>query len=1200
MIGSAWRNFKFFESVGLNNPPLIPPTIEIVSCCLGQAHLFVGDCGGQIHIIDRPSASGPSAATGASTVVTSFQAYTGPVTHIKYLPGRNLLATLGDDDSLNTTILRLWHVDQCISLCQGTPAGGVLWRPPSREHRLFTAKYPAPTAATGSVFVKVNQNEERLCTLQLRAGGSRPTGNTPPPAGGARSADGDGIPATSLKTIVTAFDVSEDVRHCAVALTNGECVVLSGDLERERAVRTRRIRSGIAQSRMLFVGFAPAAHVRIAAKLTGEAAGKQQPAQPQGLQVLYTVYESMATVWGVTAAGEYTEFPCCEGDRLAAAGPGCACLAPDGRLIVCTGGDGALAILGPREPPQSTGGKPSNDATQKCFDPTAAAAHTAFSSAPSELAPPSVTVLSIADDGSGSSKKIHLLWHSGYAVLLTESPTRAKSFRLQCYDIANRIRALRRGQETFTDVAFLLSASAGGELLVLVQAPGERTSLAYVATALKEIDTLSKLDLLFSKECYGIAKSIADRQSQGVDPTLHRLIEKRYADYLYSKGKYADAMAEYTACIGGLEPSYVIRRYMQSQQIELLTGYLESLHQRRHGYAAHVSHTTLLLNCYIRQRDEGKLLAFVQRDDIRFDAPNAIAVCRQGGYYEAALRIADKYAQSYEQASILIHDMRDPKKALGFVRTLGVDDAEEILRKAGKQLIAWEPLHTTDAILQLCISWPGPARRLPADLQAQRSFAKPARRAPATEFMHVFVDSPVCLLNFLRGIVSSGVLEADFDAAEYGGALGGGSSVVKRPTHREEISADEAGSRKAVYNTLFELFITEELPQSIRLVDEPDLPTDTSGQTAESPSGPNGEVFRVESLQWRLEQAMTFLEAYAGRYDNYVVLTLSHQHRFEDGIVFLLRQMGLTGGLINFYGNKLAGAATPAARKDAKQKLLQEIDLVDGQQAAAGEAGRAARQDAWMTLLALLAQCPPTEWEDVARVLARIEEHCLLSPTVVMEIICGPRSKLQLSAVRDYCQRTMARQAVGTRLSQERTAGHLQRIEDLKQSIAALQTEATVFTCEQCAQCGQPLDFPAVHLLCRHSFHQRCLNVTTQCNLCSTGHRQVLESAKEQQDQVRSASGADEFFRRLALPEGEGPDSANGGGGFAVLAEYISKGALGPASSTSGALGQPSRRPEASLFAADPAIRMEMGGDTGKEVYDANGDVLDAEAVEWW
>lgn len=57
-------------------------------------------------------------------------------------------------------------------------------------------------------------------------------------------------------------------------------------------------------------------------------------------------------------------------------------------------------------------------------------------------------------------------------------------------------------------------------------------------------------------------------------------IQRRYADHLYAKHDHDAAMAQYLATIGHLEPSFVIRKFLDAQRIHNLTAYLEALHAK--------------------------------------------------------------------------------------------------------------------------------------------------------------------------------------------------------------------------------------------------------------------------------------------------------------------------------------------------------------------------------------------------------------------------------------------------------------------------------------------------------------------------------------------------------------------------------------------------------------------------------------------
>ncbi len=68
---------------------------------------------------------------------------------------------------------------------------------------------------------------------------------------------------------------------------------------------------------------------------------------------------------------------------------------------------------------------------------------------------------------------------------------------------------------------------------------------------------------------------------------------------------------QYIKTIGYLEPSHVIRQFLDSQRINNLTLYLQALHD---NHLADKHHTTLLLNCYTKVLPPSLLFSCTQGD----------------------------------------------------------------------------------------------------------------------------------------------------------------------------------------------------------------------------------------------------------------------------------------------------------------------------------------------------------------------------------------------------------------------------------------------------------------------------------------------------------------------------------------------------------------------------------------------------------
>lgn len=105
--------------------------------------------------------------------------------------------------------------------------------------------------------------------------------------------------------------------------------------------------------------------------------------------------------------------------------------------------------------------------------------------------------------------------------------------------------------------------------------------------------------------------------------------------------------------------------------------------------------------------------------------------------------------------------------------------------------------------------------------------------------------------------------------------------------------------------------------------------------------------------------------------------------------------------------------------------------------------------------------------------------------------------------------------------------------------LTEITTQPAVFTATRCSACGYSLDMPTVHFLCKHSFHQRCLNTgegesveDVECPLCAPANATVRAIRRAQ---VESREKHDVFKEALAR-------SSNG---FETVAEWFGRGVMG-------------------------------------------------------
>ena len=284
----------------------------------------------------------------------------------------------------------------------------------------------------------------------------------------------------------------------------------------------------------------------------------------------------------------------------------------------------------------------------------------------------------LAFDGE---KKI-LSWFRNNLIVVGVTQTRNS---VNIYDMKNKFTAFSGTYQHITHVL-----TEWGLIFILT-----RDGRAYQLT---ETDTQSKLETLYMKHNYQLAINLASSQQYDYNSIVD--IYRKYGDHLYGKGDFQAAVSQYVKTIGGLEPSYVIRKFLDAQQIHNLTSYLQALHERN---KANADHTTLLLNCYTKLKDVSKLDEFIRKDSgYQFDLETAIKVCRQAGYFNHALQLALSHGRHEWYLKILLEDSNNYEKALDYISTLNFTCAEANMKKYGKAMMSVLPERTTSFLMSLC------------------------------------------------------------------------------------------------------------------------------------------------------------------------------------------------------------------------------------------------------------------------------------------------------------------------------------------------------------------------------------------------------------------------------------------------------------------------------------------------------------------
>lgn len=227
-------------------------------------------------------------------------------------------------------------------------------------------------------------------------------------------------------------------------------------------------------------------------------------------------------------------------------------------------------------------------------------------------------------------------------------------------------------------------------------------------------------------------------------------IEK--ADHLFRNGKFDRAAAQYVKTIGRLEPTFVIKKFLDSKRLVNLTTYLEALHQKS---CASQEHTKILLNCYSKLKNDDQLRQFIEsyeEGNIKFDVEIAIKVLRGANFHESAIYLAKKHKKHELFFKIQVEDGHNIDAALDYLNEMAdLDEASVYMKKHGRVMLKHSPDKTIQTIKMICQKR---GNVEPAfDAFGSRDIA---RQIYPEEFFHIFVENNDLFVRLLEQLVDGG------------------------------------------------------------------------------------------------------------------------------------------------------------------------------------------------------------------------------------------------------------------------------------------------------------------------------------------------------------------------------------------------------------------------------------------------------------
>ncbi|GLB34509.1 putative zinc-finger [Lyophyllum shimeji] len=648
---------------------------------------------------------------------------------------------------------------------------------------------------------------------------------------------------------------------------------------------------------------------------------------------------------------------------------------------------------------------------------------------------------------------------------------------------------------------------------------------------LQEKSTATKLDILYRKSLYGLALSLA--KTQQLDESSVADIHRQYGDHLYAKGDYDNAMQQFVQTIGHLQPSYVIRKFLDAQRIHNLVTYLQELHSLG---LANSDHTTLLLNTYTKLKDVSRLDSFIKTearrgadgDELPFDLDTAIRVCRQAGYFEHASYLARKYERHEDYLRIQIEDAGNYGEALAYLRMLGPDAAESNLARYGRAMLSSLPEETTKLLIDLCTT-SGPLTSIDTETAptpiVQRQNTAPSylsylalNRIPA---------APATVTSDTATPPSPSIATVKPDTAtSHRGSLhdiSRASTPPQPPSPPPSALAVPAIPApppvKRLSPRMYFAHFVDHMEQFLAFLETVALRR--WGQSVEEPTPPrllaspepplDEETERLDQVAvWNtlLELYLTLpapgytgtaldegvlrakaqrvLESGSVPYDPMHALVLCSTRGYTAGLVLLWERMGMHEDVLRFWME----SAKEGREEGASAQVVSHLEKYGKE-----------RPQLYPLVLRFLTSTPELlerHREDVRRVLVHIDEEGIMPPLGVVQVL-SRNGVASVGLVKEWLMTKIKDSRAEIQNDRElinsyrmETAAKLKQVEELSDP-----DHPRVFHVTRCSTCSGQLDLPSVHFMCNHSYHQRCLAENeTECPNCAREHGVIREIRK--------------------------------------------------------------------------------------------------------
>ncbi|RLV92230.1 E3 ubiquitin-protein ligase PEP5 [Spathaspora sp. JA1] len=575
-----------------------------------------------------------------------------------------------------------------------------------------------------------------------------------------------------------------------------------------------------------------------------------------------------------------------------------------------------------------------------------------------------------------------------------------------------------------------------------------------------------QIELVLQRELFQVAFNLA-KQSDLPSKVLLR-IQRLNGDYLYNSQRYDESINVFIDCLELFETTgkqkeddaeeedeedlddfimNIITKFKEATNISNLTRFLMKLYEKS---IANIDHITLLLCCFCKLKQvesldefiEGLVITTTNLQDLNFEL--IINLFKECGYFHQVIKLLYKLDQPNLIVDIQLNDLKKPKLALSYMKSLTIDELLLILIDHSKKLLDSCPIETTELLINVFTGKYKPQKTDEAPTELDKDEEK-----------EQVEDSTTTLSNY-RAFVN------------YLSRAGG--------EHEKQDEQEEDGSDEPTYlpprpNLIYSSFMVH--PNEFLIFLEACIEAFDKFQ--------GNEVDKKETLLTLLEMYLSIYEntkedewinkaealttQYASLLDKKSLLLLSHIYDFKQGEVIAKEEAGMEESLFTNY---------------------QIVEDVEGCFELLNKYG-SSKPELYKLMLKFIVSKKSiferVNQQDFQFILDRIKFYKLMNPLEVLQVITEQPDNdfITLGVVKKYLLEFFKEKNKEITINENLIEKYEQ--ESTKNSFKLSElTKPFVIQNNKCSMCELKLDFPVIHFKCRHSFHQKCLSTNLVAN----------------------------------------------------------------------------------------------------------------------